>query len=48
MVALLVSLGLVLHHWLAWWQAFGLLGLCTIVAAEVLRRSPIPPPASLS
>jgi uncharacterized membrane protein len=48
MVALIVSLGLVLHQWLPWWQVLGLLGLCMTVTAEVLRRSLIPSPASLS
>lgn len=48
MVAIIVSLGLVLHRWLPWWQVLGLLGLCTIVTAEVLRRSLVPSTASLS
>jgi hypothetical protein len=47
-IALLVSVALILHRWLPWWQALGLLGVSTLVAAEVLRRSLIPSPASAS
>jgi hypothetical protein len=48
MITLIVSIGLVLHHWLPWWQVLGLLGVCTIVAAEVLRRLLIPSTVSIS
>ena len=44
--ALLVSLALVLHLWMQWWAALGLLGVCAVVAAEVLRRSLIPSAAT--
>jgi hypothetical protein len=46
-VALVGSLGLLLHHWMRWWQVLGIVGILAIVAAEVLRRGLIPPnPAS--
>jgi hypothetical protein len=40
--ALLVGLALLLHQWMRWWEALGLLGVCAVVVAEVLRRSLIP------
>jgi hypothetical protein len=45
-VALLASLALLLHQWMHWWQVLGLVGVCAIIAAELLRRSLIPAPAS--
>lgn len=42
-VLLLASVALLLHHWMAWWQAAGLEGALTIILSEVLRRSLIPP-----
>ena len=46
-LALVASLALLLHHWMLWWQVLGIVGIFAIVAAEVLRRSLIPPhPAS--
>jgi uncharacterized membrane protein len=44
--ALLVSLALLLHQWMRWWEALGLMGLCALVAAEVLRRSLVPSTAT--
>jgi hypothetical protein len=41
-VALVGSLGLLLHHWIPWWQVLGIVGVLAIVAAELLRRSLIP------
>jgi hypothetical protein len=41
-VAMLTSLVLLLHHWMPWWQVLGLVGVCAIVAAEVLRRCLVP------
>ena len=35
----LLSVALLLHQWMEWWKALGLLGVCVLVAAEVLRRS---------
>jgi hypothetical protein len=46
MIALLVSVALILHRWLPWWQVMGLIGISTLVAAEALRRSFIPSTAS--
>ena len=45
-VALLASIVLLLHQWMPWWQVLGLVGVCAIVVAEVLRRTLIPAPAS--
>jgi len=45
-LALLASIALLLHQWMPWWQVLGAVGLCAIIAAEVLRRSLIPAPAS--
>lgn len=44
-VALLASLALLLHQWMHWWQVLGLVGVCAILVAELLRRSLIPAPA---
>ena len=41
-VALLASFALLLHQWMRWWEALGLLGVCAIIAAEALRRSLVP------
>lgn len=40
-IAVLISAALLLHQWMQWWKAIGLLGVCVIVAVEVLRRAPI-------
>jgi hypothetical protein len=45
-VALLASLALLLHQWMHWWQVLGLVGVCAVIAAELLRRSLIPAAAS--
>jgi hypothetical protein len=45
-LGLLASIVLLLHQWMPWWQVLGAVGLCAIIAAEVLRRSLIPTPAS--
>ena len=45
-VALLTSLVLLMHHWMPWWQVLGVVGLCAIVVAEVLRRTLIPVPSA--
>jgi hypothetical protein len=45
-VALVGSLVLLLHQWMRWWQVLGIAGILAIVAAEVLRRTLIPPPSS--
>jgi hypothetical protein len=47
-VALLTSLVLLLHQWTPWWKVLGLVGICAIVVAEVLRRKLIPALASES
>jgi hypothetical protein len=47
-VAMLMSLVLLLHQWMPWWQVLGLVGICAIVAAEVLRRTVVPPAAARS
>jgi hypothetical protein len=44
-VALLTSLGLLMHHWKPWWQVLGAVGLCALLIAEVLRRTLIPAPS---
>jgi hypothetical protein len=43
---LLTSLVLLLHQWMHWWQVLGLVGVCAIIAAELLSRSLIPATAS--
>jgi len=45
-VAMLSSIVLLLHHWMPWWQVLGAVGLCAIVAAAVLKRALISPPAA--
>jgi hypothetical protein len=45
-VALLASFALLLHQWMHWWQVLGLVGVCAVIAAELLRRSLIPAAAS--
>jgi hypothetical protein len=47
-VALLTSVVFLLHHWMPWWQVLGLVGVCAILIAEVLRRTLIPAPSSSS
>jgi hypothetical protein len=41
-LAMLASVILLLHHWMPWWQVLGLVGIASIVLAEVLRRTLIP------
>ena len=38
-IAVLISVALLLHQWMQWWKALGVLGVCVIVGVEVLRRS---------
>jgi hypothetical protein len=45
-VALLASLVLLMHQWMPWWQVLGMVGLCAIAIAEVLRRTLIPAPSA--
>jgi len=46
-IALISSLALLLHHWMPWWQVLGIVGIVAVGAAEILRRTLIPPhPAS--
>lgn len=45
-VALLIGLVLLMHHWMPWWEVLGAVGLCAIVIAEVLRRRLIPAPSA--
>ena len=45
-VALLASMVFLLHHWMPWWQVLGLVGLCSILFAEILRRTLIPSPSA--
>jgi hypothetical protein len=45
-LALLASIALLLHQFMPWWQVLGAVGLCAIIAAELLRRTLIPTPAS--
>ena len=47
-VAMLACVVLLLHHWMPWWQVLGLVGVCAIMAAEVLRRSLFPPESARS
>ena len=47
-VALLASVVFLLHHWMPWWQVLGLVGVCAILLAEVLRRTLIPSPSAAS
>jgi hypothetical protein len=45
-VALLASAVFLMHHWMPWWQVLGLIGIFSILLAEVLRRTLIPSPSS--
>jgi hypothetical protein len=45
-VALLASVVLLMHQWMPWWQVLGMVGLCAIAIAEVLRRTLIPAPSA--
>jgi hypothetical protein len=47
-VSLLTSVVFLLHHWMPWWQVLGLVGVCAILLAEVLRRTLIPAPYASS
>ena len=38
-VAIIASIGLLLHEWMPWWQALGILGIALILLAEILRRA---------
>lgn len=38
-IAVVISFALLLHEWMKWWQAMLVLGVCVIVAAELLRRA---------
>lgn len=37
-IAVLISVALLLHQRMQWWEALGLLGVCVIVGVAVLRR----------
>ncbi len=41
-IATLVSVILLLHHWMPWWQVLGMVGVAAVILAEVLRRTLIP------
>ena len=49
-VSILTGVVFLMHHWMPWWQVLGLVGVCAIVIAEVLRRTliPVPSPPSVS
>ena len=38
-VAIIASIGLLLHEWMPWWQVLGILGIALILLAEILRRA---------
>ena len=43
-VALLASVVFLLHQWMPWWQVLGLVGVSSVLIAEILRRTLIPSP----
>ena len=45
-LAMLISMVLLMHHWMPWWQVLGIVGVCAIVVAEGLRRTQIPAPSA--
>ncbi len=45
-VALLASVVFLLHQWMPWWQVLGLVGVCSVLIAEILRRALIPSPSA--
>ena len=45
-VALLASVVFLLHHWMPWWQVLGLVGVSSVLLAEILRRALIPSPSA--
>ena len=44
-VALLASVVFLLHQWMPWWQVLGLVGVSSVLLAEILRRTLIPSPS---
>jgi hypothetical protein len=38
-ISIIGSIGLLLHEWMPWWQALGILGIASILLAEILRRT---------
>jgi len=44
-VALLASVVFLLHQWMPWWQVLGLVGVSSVLIAEILRRALIPSPS---
>jgi hypothetical protein len=45
-VALLAGVVFLMHQWMPWWQVLGLVGICSLLLAEILRRTLIPSPSS--
>lgn len=44
-VALLASVVFLMHQWMPWWQVLGLVGVSSVLIAEILRRALIPSPS---
>lgn len=38
-VSIIGSITLLLHEWMPWWQVLGIVGLASILLAEILRRA---------
>jgi hypothetical protein len=41
-VSIIGSIMMLLHHWMPWWQVFGIVGLASILLAALLRRVLMP------
>jgi hypothetical protein len=42
-VSIVASIIFLLHQWMPWWQVLGIVGVASILLAEILRRILMPP-----
>ncbi len=41
-IAIIGSMTLLLHQWMPWWQVLGIVGIVSLLLAEILRRTLMP------
>jgi hypothetical protein len=41
-VSIIGSIALLLHEWMLWWQVLGIVGIASILLAEIVRRAMMP------
>jgi hypothetical protein len=42
-VSIVASIIFLLHQWMPWWQVLGIVGIASILLAEIIRRVLMPP-----